>query len=447
MRVLWVDADENPWTELNGWRVLEDFGVALRRVSTVAEARQEPPDSYDLALVRVELPEVQELLVELRSGLGNSGRKIVLASSEWNKEQFRSHSKTTGAAHRYARVPMPPVGFLNLLAELFGCTVEELAEFRATPEGEEAGAPMPKRARLAGSPTADSGDLDVLRKYLAIREEQLGIAEGERGELAKENVRLQKEAVHLRQRLREFESLQSDLSKKIRHMEEEKAEAERRILQGKEEAERNGRMYTEKLKELEARTADSGEKYESLRARVRKDIRKIRENERDLEARLELMRKDSETLLRARDQKVLDLQRKIDAIEFDLDQVQDSRVQAQIEAERYLAKLSRVSRALQIATHMIEDDRSSDTELEELEPLSGGAANAEEPKPALEAAAPGEPAAAAEPPPGEEGEAESGESAASLSPELAALANDGEATQMISSDGLQKLGGEPGSSG
>ncbi len=453
MRVLWVDADENPWTDANGWRVLEDFGLKVRRVRSVAEAANELPTSYDLILIRIELSDAVPFLVQSRKALGDSGRKLVLASSGWTKDQFRSHSKTEGAAHRYARVPMPPEGFLNLVADLFGCTVEELAEFQAPSESLNENTrmdlPMPaakaKRAKITESAGAGAGDLDVLRKYLAIREEQLEIAEGERSELAKENDRLQKEAHQLQIRLREFEHMHSELGKKIEQMEEEKAEFDRKFQRGQEDAERNSRVQAERMKGLEAQMADAGEKYENLRGRVRKDIRKIRENERDLEARLELMRKDSETLLQARDVKVLDLQRKIDALEFDLDQVQDSRVQAQMEAERYLSKLSRVSRALQIANHMIEDDRTGDAELEELEPLEGGAANAEELKLPEQPEVPAASAAAEAPPEGEEpGERES--PADNLSPELAALANDGEATQMISSDGL-KMGGESGSSG
>ncbi|MGZ3721115.1 MAG: hypothetical protein ACXWR1_22345, partial [Bdellovibrionota bacterium] len=403
-----------------------------------------------LVLVRAELQGAPSLLVQCRRLFAKDGRKIVLASSEWSKEQFRMHSKTDGAAHRYARVPMPPEGFLNLVSDLFGCAVDELADFDLVPEegetsSEAAVSSVPESASVSKAPKKrkvalrgeDTGDMDVLRKYLAIREEQLELAEGEREELSRENERLQKEAHQLQLRLREFEHLQDELQKKVEQMEEDKAESERKVHYSSEESERASKIAQERVKNLESQISEAGEKYENLRARVRKDIRKIRENERDLEARLELMRRDSETLLSARDVKVLELQRKIDALEFDLDQVQDSRVQAQMEAERYLAKLSRVSRALQIANSMIEDDRAGEAELEELEPLVGGAANAEEPAEGGSASAP----AAAEAPPAE------GESAAeAMSPELTALASEGEPTQMISAESLKNAGGESGSS-
>jgi len=449
MRVLWVDADDNPWTDSNGWRVLEDFGLVVRRLPTVAEAQKElSQKNFDLLLIRAEIQGAPSLLVQARRVLAKDAQKILLISSEWSKEQFRNHSKTDGAAHRYARVPMPPEGLLNLMAELFGCTVDELADFEvggaSASEEDEIPRPdvvseevKPKKSKRMKESGADASDLDILRKYLSIKEEQLEISDGEREELSRENERFQKDAQLLQAKLREFEHLHDELNKKIAAMEEEKAEGERRAAREQEEIERNAKSHGERIKGLELQVSEAGEKYENLRGRVRKDIRKIRENERELEARLELLRKDSSTLLQARDEKVLELQRKIDALEFDLDQIQDSRVQAQMEAERYLAKLSRVSRALQIANSMIEDDRTGEAELEELEPFSGGAANAEE------ISAITEPSAAAEAPPSEEDEKRD----EALSAELAALATDGEATQMIDSEdpNLQKIGGDSGS--
>lgn len=488
MRVLWVDTDENPWTDPNGWRVIEDFGLQLTRVGDISEAHALiAKRNFDLLLVRAELDGGPELVLGARRALKDDPRRVILASSTWPKEEFKKHSKSPGAAHRYARVPMPPEGFLGLVADLFGCSVEELAEFTlpdsealsmdelrgakaaakktaSTPAPEPVAAaparerePEPVRAapRARAKASETSEDAEVLRKYLRIKEEQLEISEGERQELSHENERLQKDAQQLQLRLRELEHLEGELTKKISQMEEERKASELQNARTAEEREREARHQAERVKGLEQRVSEADEKYENLRVRVRKDIRKIRENERDLEARLELLRKDSETLLKARDERVLELQRKIDALEFDLDQVQDSKVQAQMEAERYLAKLSRVARALHIATGMIEEDHISEDELDELEPYVGGAANAEEPKAAASTAGEGS---------GNSGEGEGGAGGGSmgaelppadenadmapaigeeLSPELAALANDGEPTQMLSAEALHSMEGEP----
>jgi hypothetical protein len=464
MRVLWIDADDNPWTDSNGWRTLEDFGVAVHRLPSVELAQAEVlKKNFDLLLVRGETEGAQTFLVNARKLIAREGRKIVLTSSTWSKDEFRAHSKTEGAAHRYARVPMPPEGFLDMLADLFGCDVEGLADAEAIPDQPAVPSEKAKKRPVASS-AGEAGDLEVLRRYLHIKEEQLEISESERQELASENERLQREAHLLQMKLREFEHMHDELSKKVAQMEAEVSEAERQRSEERDELERAKRVSDDRVQGLEAQLAEATEKYENMRVRVRKDIRKIRDNERDLEARLELARKDSATLLQARDEKVLELQRKVDALEFDLDQVQDSRVQAQIEAERYLARLSRVSRALQIAVSMVEDEQAGESELEELEPLVGGAAAAEELQ-AVVNTTQSEPAGAR---PGDGsgsgGEESGGQGAAGegggeapsaaggeggeggvedLSPEFAALANDGEPTQMNIVADLSKMGEEP----
>jgi chromosome segregation ATPase len=339
---------------------------------------------------------------------------------------------------------MPPEGFLGLVGDLFGCTVEEIADF-SLPDEEPAGAvripatapAAPARRARAASSDHETDDAEVLRQYLRIKEEQLEIAESERSELGQEHERVQKEAHALQARLREMEHQHEELAKKVAQMELARDSAHQEKHRSEEDQGRAERAHLERIRSLETQLASAGEKYENLRVRVRKDIRKIRENERELEARLELLRKDSATLLQARDEKVLEMQRKIDAMEFDLDQVQDGRVQAQMEAERYLAKLARVARALNVATGMIEDDHVAEEELEELEPISGGAALAEEPAAAAPAASTASVSMAAEPPPPDEPAATE-----ELPEELANLANDGEPTQMIDADALRKMGGD-----
>jgi hypothetical protein len=454
MRVLWVDADKNPWTESSGWQVLEDFGVKVHFVPSTAEALSHLiKKNYDLLLVRVELDGAPGFLVEARKFLAQDPRRVVLASSEWSKEQFKIHSKSDGAAHRYARVPMPPEGFLGLAADLFACTVEELRDFDLSAEEIPAPAhrvdPVKKSSPRKAAAAADTEDAEVLRKYLRIKEEQLEISDGEREELALENERIQKEAHLLQVKVRELEHLHEEISKKLGQVDEENQQLAREKQREAEERERADRHIADKLRKLETQAGENGEKYENLRVRVRKDIRKIRENERDLEARLELLRKDSETLLQARDEKVLEMQRKIDALEFDLDQVQDSRVQAQMEAERYLAKLSRVARALHIAVSMIEEDNTSEAELDELEPLFGGAANVVELKSTGDGSSEGGESGG---PAGRDPVAQAQDSVPdqegrnSLAENLEELAASGEATQMISTESLHNMGGEPESS-
>ncbi|MGZ3710538.1 MAG: hypothetical protein ACXVBE_02235, partial [Bdellovibrionota bacterium] len=216
MRVLWVDADENPWSESDGWKTLEDAGVELRRVSTVAEAYSLlPQKEFDLVLVRAEIDGANQFLVAVRNAIAKGSQKLILTSSEWSKEQFRVHAKTEGAAHRYARVPMPPSGFLSMVADLFKIEISAFGGFSLS-DGPAAlfniqEETQPKKAKRKASATAESEDVDVLRKYLRIKEEQLEISESEREELSRENERVRKEAIQLQTRLREFEHQHDEL--------------------------------------------------------------------------------------------------------------------------------------------------------------------------------------------------------------------------------------------
>ena len=75
MRVLWIDADQNPWTERNGWQVLEDFGLQVARMDSVEAA--EPfltGKNYDLLLVRAEVPRSEAFLVRARKLLQTDDR-------------------------------------------------------------------------------------------------------------------------------------------------------------------------------------------------------------------------------------------------------------------------------------------------------------------------------------------------------------------------------------
>lgn len=483
MRVLWLDNEQNPWTDPNGFTVLENFGVTVDRVHQVKIAKEKIQTAdFDMLIVCAEVPGALEFMPEARVALLDRGKKIILCSAKMTKDDFKRHAKTNGAAHRYACLPVPPEVFLKEIAGLYKCTIDDLRNIPVPslagslpplelPEQDKSrvdlsflGLPsleLPASEALADLPsrpanqeytipellgleiqqeaiperiaplksirtqnTSSPEGEDVLQKYLHMREEELELLTSERNELHEHNSRLQEEVERLQQILHESEMAREELAKKALHAESGKVEAEEVQRHDKAHFEAELKAADIRLKNFSDKLKDSEERHESLKLRVRKDIRKIRSNEKDLEARLEILRKDSETLLAAREQKLLELQRKIDALEFDLDQVQDSRVQAEMESERYLAKLSRVARALHIAVGVIEEDQNPDAELDEMEPMLGGAA-----APAGAEAAP----LTASDQPGASLQLDSGEASQEEVKQddlYAALANDGEPTRI-----------------
>jgi hypothetical protein len=65
------------------------------------------------------------------------------------------------------------------------------------------------------------------------------------------------------------------------------------------------------------------DEVEKVKERVRLDLRRIRVREKELENQLEILKKDSTALLVARDEKIVELKRKIDLLEFNMELVQE----------------------------------------------------------------------------------------------------------------------------
>ena len=96
------------------------------------------------------------------------------------------------------------------------------------------------------------------------------------------------------------------------------------------------------------------------------DVKKVQMRERELEQKLELLKADSETQIRHRDLKILELKRKLDAMEFDIESisVQEKRsVESRFELED---KLDKAIKTLRNAITVLEDESEKSGALEAL---------------------------------------------------------------------------------
>jgi len=86
------------------------------------------------------------------------------------------------------------------------------------------------------------------------------------------------------------------------------------------------------------------------------DVKKVQVRERELEQRLELLKADTETQIRHRDLKILELKRKIDSMEFDMESINDKE-QKSVESKFELEdKLDKAIKTLRNAITLLEDD-------------------------------------------------------------------------------------------
>jgi hypothetical protein len=79
MRVLWIDADENPWIDSSGWKVLEGFGVSIDADIKLSLDLSKLPATADVA----EEP-LQEISLSVHvNPTGLSGRAVVLSNTKY----------------------------------------------------------------------------------------------------------------------------------------------------------------------------------------------------------------------------------------------------------------------------------------------------------------------------------------------------------------------------
>ncbi|MDH5414826.1 MAG: hypothetical protein OEW87_11865, partial [Flavobacteriaceae bacterium] len=110
---------------------------------------------------------------------------------------------------------------------------------------------------------------------------------------------------------------------------------------------------------------EKNKQYEEEFMRLRKeksvDVNKIRTRERELEEKLELLRSDTEVQIRNRDHKILELKRRIDSLEFDMESANMKEKQSKSDQEVLENKMHKVINTLRQAIINLEEG-SSDAE-------------------------------------------------------------------------------------
>lgn len=113
-------------------------------------------------------------------------------------------------------------------------------------------------------------------------------------------------------------------------------------------------IWEEKIKFLQNELDKSSQKNKI-------DVKKVQMREKELEQRLELLKSDAETQIKNRDLKILELKRKIDAMEFDMESISQQEkksIESRFELEDKLDKAIKTLRSA-ISVLETESDRSN----------------------------------------------------------------------------------------
>jgi len=104
-------------------------------------------------------------------------------------------------------------------------------------------------------------------------------------------------------------------------------------------------------------------KVEELESRLAKDLRKVRVRERELENRLELSKVEKTALLRAKDETILELKRKTENLQGEIEGYQNKIIELNQRIEGNQDQFARTVRALRLALTNLEVNESTSTSI------------------------------------------------------------------------------------
>ena len=206
---------------------------------------------------------------------------------------------------------------------------------------------------------ANSPDLEVMRRYLVLREQDVVALSNQlkdsRDHLSVVEQQLQEE----RMKTSELTHISGEQKQKIEQFETTKKFALENLETQVSELQFEVKVRTDKVKLLESQIRDKADEMTRLKERVRGDIRKIRVREKELENQLELSKKDSESLIISRESKIIELKRKLDLLEFNMDLLQDQYDREKENSAKMKDRLTQAAQIVRMAEGLLDSKKIS----------------------------------------------------------------------------------------
>jgi DNA repair exonuclease SbcCD ATPase subunit len=199
-----------------------------------------------------------------------------------------------------------------------------------------------------------SPDTETLKKYLLLREQDVAILSNQLKAARDHAAELEKKLREEIGKAGELEHLAAEQQSRIDEFEKEKALALEGLQSEIDELKFQNKAKVDKARMLEAKVNEATDEIERLKDRVRTDIRKIRVREKELENKLEIVRKDSEALIAARESKIMELKRKIDLLEFNIDLLQDQNAREKENSAQLRERLAKAAQVVRVAGGLLD---------------------------------------------------------------------------------------------
>ena len=174
-----------------------------------------------------------------------------------------------------------------------------------------------------------------------LREEREGLM-GQINQLKSEKQLLEQDNLGLKAELDDVQ-IELGIVKKRHHDEISDKEYHYKMNQDKKD------LYENKSKVLQ-------KDFDRLNQKVRIDFNQVKQREKELESKLELTVMDSESQVKTRDGKILDLKRKIDSLEFNMENSSIREQKHREDKSKLEERLAKIMKTLRGSIQLIEDD-------------------------------------------------------------------------------------------
>ena len=121
-------------------------------------------------------------------------------------------------------------------------------------------------------------------------------------------------------------------------------------------------MLEERKAFFEEKSKTLQKEFDRLSQKIRIDFNKVKQREKELESQLELVTMDSQSQVKSRDMKILDLKRKIDSLEFNMENATIKEQKSREDKVRLEERLTKIMKTLRGSIKLLEDDIDLDDE-------------------------------------------------------------------------------------
>lgn len=210
-------------------------------------------------------------------------------------------------------------------------------------------------SKLEKGKEVSGNQVEVLRKYIALKE-------NESQDLKEQQKQYQ---AYVRKLTAQIQALNGKLQDHVAELENLKRRDESSRLEAREIEKRYREDMLRQKNEYEDRIRRSGnvsQEYKELerdreewKDKVREDLKRIKLKERELENKYELLKRDTQALLDSKDKHVLELKRKNDALELEMESLEERLRNATLSVSAVEAKKRRLIETMRLAISLLEE--------------------------------------------------------------------------------------------